>query len=465
MSSSLAPVSMARAARAIWPRPVPDFALAPGKFAVALRMAKAAMEVRGEIVKDSPERVRAIQLLYPIFRDGPYKEWQVDLAFKVLGGFGPADVPLKYKRIPRDQCGALPFISEIREPERLKSVAMFTEYMFEWPERLCIDAVLDAEDMGAVIRNYTRASLVARDDAGIWRVKLSDEFGSTDQAIVSAPIVLNMAGIWVDDVNQVRDVNAKRLILVTKGSHIVVKLPPAFKDFGIAMVNSLGEPHYCLPSQGGYHHIGPTETIYDGNVDDIKVDTADRAFLLGETNSVLPGLKLKAEDIAYTWAGVRPLGFDAKYPKGKRSVELHDLSSQGLDGVYAMTAGPLMTHRTAGRDIAALIGRKIPPSHQPCDTNFVPRKFPENQNSPALLVGNPRVKLSDIAHAAAKEHALSLADILISRTGALYDAALSVDEMRRAAEAASIHLGWDGQETQRQIEMLRARLRNTYEMG
>jgi endonuclease/exonuclease/phosphatase family metal-dependent hydrolase len=159
------------------------------------------------------------------------------------------------------------------------------------------------------------------------------------------------------------------------------------------------------------------------------------------------------------------LGFDAKYPKGKRSVELHDLSSQGLDGVYAMTAGPLMTHRTAGRDIAALIGRKIPPPHQPRDTNFVPRKFPENQNSPALLAGNPRVKLSDIAHAAAKEHALSLADILISRTGALYDAALSVDEMRRAAEAASIHLGWDDQETQRQIEMLRARLSNTYEMG
>ena len=253
---------------------------------------------------------------------------------------------------------------------------MFTEYMSEWPERLCIDAVLDAEDMGAVISNYTRASLVARDDAGIWRVKLSDEFGSTDQAIVSAAIVLNMAGIWVDDVNQVRDVNAKRLILGTKGSHIVVKLPLAFKYFGIATVNSLGEPHYCLPSQGGYHHIGPTETVYDGNVDDIKVDAGDRAFLLGKTNSVLPGLKLKAKDIVYTWAGVRPLGFDAKYPRGKCSVELHDLSSQGLDSVYAMTAGLLMTHRTAGRGIAALIGRKIPPSHQPLDTNFVPRKFP-----------------------------------------------------------------------------------------
>ncbi|MDE0808485.1 MAG: FAD-dependent oxidoreductase [Alphaproteobacteria bacterium] len=76
------------------PRPVLDFTLAPGKFAVALRMAKAAMEVRGEIVKDSPERVRAIKPLYPIFRDGPFKEWQADLAFKVLGGFGPADVPL-----------------------------------------------------------------------------------------------------------------------------------------------------------------------------------------------------------------------------------------------------------------------------------------------------------------------------------------------------------------------------------
>ena len=119
--------------------------------------------------------------------------------------------------------------------------------MFEWPERLCIDAVLDAEDMGAVIRNYTRASLAARGDAGVWRVKLSDKFGSTDQAIVSAPIVLNMAGIWIDHVNQVRDLNAKRLIFGAKGSHIVVKLPPAFKNFSIATVNSFCELHYCLP--------------------------------------------------------------------------------------------------------------------------------------------------------------------------------------------------------------------------
>ena len=61
-------------------RPILDFALAPGKLAVALRMAKASMEIRGELAKDSPERMRAIRLMFPIFKDGPYKAWQLDLA-------------------------------------------------------------------------------------------------------------------------------------------------------------------------------------------------------------------------------------------------------------------------------------------------------------------------------------------------------------------------------------------------
>ena len=155
------------------PRPVIDFALNPRKFAIALRMAKAAMEIRGEIVKDSPDRVRPIKLCFPIFRDGPYRAWQLDLGFKILGAFGPKDVPLEYERIPGEQAKTLPLVSQLRDVEQLHSVAVFTEYMFDWPERFCIDAVLDAERMGAVVRNYTTARLVERNNRGHWLVRLN----------------------------------------------------------------------------------------------------------------------------------------------------------------------------------------------------------------------------------------------------------------------------------------------------
>ena len=157
------------------PRPVLDFARQPSKLVMALRMARSAMQTRGEIAKDSAARIRAIKLCFPIYRDGPYKPWQMDLAFKVLGALGPKDVPLDYERIPGSEAKLLPLVSELRDLDRLHSVATFREYMFDWPERFCIDAVLDAERMGAQVRNYTIADIKERDAQGYWHVRLHDE--------------------------------------------------------------------------------------------------------------------------------------------------------------------------------------------------------------------------------------------------------------------------------------------------
>lgn len=444
------------------PRPLVDFSLNPRKLLVACRMAKSAMEIRGEIVKGTASRLRPIKLCFPVFRDGPYSAWQLDFAFKILGAFGPKDVPLDYERIAGHQARTLPLVNQLRDPERLHSVATFTEYMFDWPERFCIDAVLDAERMGAIVRNYTAARLVERDSAGRWIVHLNDQLVEDSAARVTAPVVLNMAGIWIDRVNDVKGARAERLVLGTKGAHIVVKLPPEFRDYGIATTNSIGEPHYCLPSQGGYHHIGPTETIYEGDPDNITVNKADLSFLLRETNAVLPGLSLTEEDVVYSWAGVRPLTYDPAAPKGARSREVHDLGGQGLPGVYAMTAGPIMTHRSAGREMTEVVRRVVQPSGNRQHPDYAPRHFPDNQNSPALLMQDPQVKLADLVHAATAEHAINLGDILFARTGAGYVHRLTNDELMRAAKAVSAQLGWSKEVAEQQVTDLRSRITHLY---
>ena len=444
------------------PRPVHDFARSPGKLAVALRMARASMEMRGEIVKDMPERVRPFTLLFPIYRDGPYKGWQADLAFRILGHFGPKDVPLDYERVNASSFDQVPFINEMGDRNRLHSVAKFTEYMFDWPERICIDAILDAERMGADVRNHTRATSLHQNPDGTWSVTLADELDPGVQATVQAPILLNMAGIWIDNVNACGDRNPRRLIFGTKGAHIVVRLPEAYRNFGVTTLNSMGEPHYVLPSQGGFHHIGPTETVYDGPLDDNRVTNKDQKFLIDETRRILPGLEVSQNDIIYTWAGVRPLGYDPSFPKGKRSADINDLSQDDMPGLYALTGGPIMTHRIAAREITNKIRSQLPPSRTSGKADFTARHFPENPNSPPLLPGDSSVKLSDLAHAATCEHATNLSEILIARTGLIYAHHLTRQDIQRAAAAVSVHLGWDSDETQRQIEMFQTRLADIY---
>jgi glycerol-3-phosphate dehydrogenase len=424
-------------------RSILDFLWHPSRLASALRMARLAMQARSEFVRTSGERARSLRFCFPIFKDGPYRSWQVDLAFSLLRKLGPSDLPLDYRRLSREEAAQVPLLRELRDFDKLHSVATFREYQLDWPERICVDMVLDAERLGATVLNYTTARLAARSSEG-WTVELRSSTGPDSPVIeVQARSVLNMAGIWIDEVNRAAEPRARRRVLGTKGCHIVVKLPPECAEYGIATLNSMQEPFYCIPWRG-YHYFGPTETPYDGDKDDISVTHQERLWLLAEANRLLPSLALKESDVLMSWAGVRPLTFDENVPFGNRARIIHDLAADGMPNVLAMTAGPVMSHRSAGRELVQALARHVAPSSKAAAPDYTPRHFPENQNSPAFLADDGRVKLSDLCHAARQEHGRSLMDILFRRVGIGWDCSLSDDEVKRAAAAIGQELGWDG---------------------
>ena len=57
-----------------------DFALHPSRLKTALTMAREAMLCRRQLVQTAPERVLPMTFHFPIWRDGVYRAWQVDLA-------------------------------------------------------------------------------------------------------------------------------------------------------------------------------------------------------------------------------------------------------------------------------------------------------------------------------------------------------------------------------------------------
>lgn len=422
-----------------------EFVLHPDRLATALRMAKQAMESRGQFVATTPERTRAMKFCFPIYKDGPYKTWQVDLAFRILNTLGPKGMSLDYQRLDARMAGNTPLLQWLRDQNQLSSVATFREYQFEWPERICMDEILDAERMGAVARNYTAANRLERMGESGWRITLKDELSLDSKAVVSAKLVLNTAGIWIDQVNSQAGgaANPKRKITGTKGVHIMIRLPPECQEYGIATLNRLNEGFYCVPWRG-MHYFGPTETLYEGDLDDIRPLESDIKFLLDEANHLLPAIKLKRDDVIFAWAGVRPLTYDkALLPQGKRSRELHDLGVEGMPDVFALTAGPIMTHRSAGNEITRVVEGRIKPSRQPRPISYDARLYPDNQNSAPLLDDNTTVKLSDLRFAAEREQATNLVDLLFRRTGVGWTATMGVHAAERAAAAVADILGWD----------------------
>ena len=436
-----------------------EFVLHPSRAKTALRMARLAMEARRQVVKTAPERTRALNFHFPMWRDSVYKPWQMATALNILAAMAPRDVPLNHRMITPAEARNIPPVNGLRDWGSLKAIGAFTEYQFEWPERLCVDAVLDAQRLGATVRNYTATTTLRRLDRA-WEVGLSDGF-SGKIATITARIVLNMAGIWIDNVNAVSAEPPPRKILGTKGIHIMVQLPPECADNGIVTFNRLNEPLYCIPWRG-MHYFGPTEAVYEGNIDDIRAEDDEIERLLAESNYLLPGLNIKRSEILFTWAGVRPLTYDPALPMGKRSREIHDLSAAGMPDMFAMTAGPIMTHRSAGTELVSVVKKRLKPSRPAKPVDYSARRYPDHQNSPPLLDDWTEAKLSDLAYAARHEHAMGLVDLMFRRVGAGWTKTMGYKDAEKAARTVADVYGWDAEKTKQEAEAYRAYLKRMH---
>jgi glycerol-3-phosphate dehydrogenase len=401
-------------------RSILDFIIHPSRFFTALRMARQAMQSREQFVIATPERTKRLRLHFPIYRDGPYREWQLRLAFKLLDAMGSSKVPLNFKMLGPEEARNVPLICGLRDFDRLQAVAAFDEYQFEWPERIALDALSRAEQNGATIRNYTKADLLDDRNGQGWSLQLMDMLSQAPPVTVRAKMVLNMAGIWIDSVNRTGKPKAKRKIFGTKGSHIVVRLPETFRGLGIATLNSLQLPFYCIPWRD-LHYFGPTETPYEVDPDRVSVTQDELGFLLGEANRLLPSLDIKQSDILMTWAGVRPLTYDEAVPFGNRSRVIHDLATDGLPDMLAMTAGPIMTHRSAGEEMAAYVARTVKPRRKAKEVEF---GVPGNANGYDAMP----------AH---------LSDVLFRRTGLGWSGPIAQTEIVACAQELGKQLNWD----------------------
>ncbi|MFO0997349.1 MAG: FAD-dependent oxidoreductase [Alphaproteobacteria bacterium] len=427
------------------PRSPWEYLWHPGQLWTAIKTVKRAMETRAQFVATAPERVRTMTIDYPVYRDSGFKGWQFDLGARLLDAFNPSDLSINYRRMTPAEALARPLVRCLRDTDRLASVVSFDEYRFHWPERIAIDALLDAERMGAVVRNYTKATKVARDEGAGWRVAIEDVRREGERATVEGRILLNMTGVWMDGINRAASTaTPQRKIVAVKGVHILIKLPREFEGHGLAGMNSEKEHMFCLP-WGDHHYIGPTETVYQGDIEDVRPLEEDIAILLHEMDFMLPGLGLTRKDVLFAWAGARPITYDPERAKGRRlpfSV-LQSLDGDGLPDAMTITWATIMFHRAVAGDVVKAVGKRAKPSKAPQPISYAARLHPENQNSPPLHEAHTEVKVSDLRFAAEREHAEHLVDILYRRTGLGWAVPIPPETAERAARSVADILGWD----------------------
>ncbi len=404
----------------------------PRVLATGLRQARAFMRARSGFVREFPDRSRTATSCYPIWRGDRYAGWQVDLAFAALRMVDVGGAPLNYRRVPADRAKKIPLVKWLRDAEKLHAVATYTEVLMDWPERVLVDSVLSSEARGATVLNHTIIEAVTPQGDGSWTLRVRrDE--TVDE--LHARLLVNAAGPWIDEVLARTPVTAPRKIAASKGTHIMVRLPPECAQFGIVTLNRKGQPYTILPLRG-LHCLGPTWDPYSGGPDDAVPLESEIAALLDEARYILPGLSLARQDVAFAWSGLRPYAFHPDFPQGKRGLEFHDMAEAGLPNMLAVTGSPLGTYRVTGAAVAAQVATRLAPSSR-----------------------------GTAAQSAPLEHARTLVDLLFRRTGEGWDERLGLDVAEAAARRAALTLGWDEAGIQAEFAAYRAHVARQHLVG
>jgi glycerol-3-phosphate dehydrogenase len=450
---------------------------------------------RETLLRIAPHLVRPLPLLIPIYRGdqrGP---------LLIRAGMIVYDVLSRGKSLPRHRLlGRKAALRRAPGLARrgLRGAALYHDGQVEYAERLAVENVLDAVAHGASVGTYHDVEEIPTEDGSVTGVAGRDAL-TGEQFRFTAPVVVNVAGPWVDEV-LAATTDSLRLIGGTKGSHIVVAaFPGAPHDAVYAEARRDGRPFFIVPWNGLYL-IGTTDTRYEGDLDRVVADEWEIDLLLAETNRVIPNADLARDDVLYTYAGVRPLPYAPGAKEGsvtRRHLVRDHGATGGPRGLFSIVGGKLTTYRELAEQtvdlVLAELGRQAVPSRTattplpggtpalawpafaeafqrdsglpPRSADHLLRVYGARARELLATATTPELRevidpmtgaiAAEIPWAFQQEGASTLADTIARRTMVGLNANAGVGTDVAAAQVARRTLGWDAERAAREVDAYR----------
>jgi glycerol-3-phosphate dehydrogenase len=230
------------------------------------------------------------------------------------------------------------------------------EYSDCWVDdaRLVVLNARDAAARGATIRTRTRMA-GARRENGLWHVDIVNET-TGEQETVTARMLVNAAGPWVEKVLGTADSHAVRLV---KGSHIVVRRlyddPRCF-----FFQNADGRIFFSIPYEREFTLIGTTDADFSGDPADVKISDAEIDYLIAAANGYFVG-EIGRGDIVWTYSGVRPLYNDgaSKAQEATRDYVLKLTGEADEARLLTVIGGKITTYRRLAESALAHVEKAL----------------------------------------------------------------------------------------------------------
>ena len=304
---------------------------------------------RNTLAEAYPSTVQEIRFLTTINRGFRFPAFLVflgSLLYWLIGRFKTR--PPKY--MTRKRIKALE--SRIDVSDAAAGLEYSDCYLYDNDARFVFNFVRSAMNYGAIAANYVGLTQ-AKHHNGQWAVTAKDEIDGR-QINIRARAIVNAAGAYADQLNQLVGQTSEYRHVFSKGVHLIVDKLVSSKRI-LAFFASDGRLFFVIP-MGAKTCIGTTDTRV--NTPHADITEEDRQFVLDNINALMDlPQPLTASDIIAERCGVRPLAVrgDSGTADWLALSRKHAIDQNTEDAYLSIYGGKLTDCLNVGEEVAAAL--------------------------------------------------------------------------------------------------------------
>ncbi|ABL83137.1 MULTISPECIES: glycerol-3-phosphate dehydrogenase/oxidase [unclassified Nocardioides] len=311
-------------------------------------LVREALQERGLLLtRLAPHLVRPVPFLYPLTHRGwerPYVAAGLTLydgmaALGALRSQGDMGLP-RHKHLLRRH------VARIAPDFRAETITGAIQY---WDcqvddARLVVTLARTAAAHGAHVATRVKVTGFLREGERVVGVRALD-LETQEELEVRARVVVNAAGVWTDEIQEMVGGRGALHVQASKGIHLVVPRDRIRSEAGF-IVRTAISVLFVIP-WGRHWIIGTTDTPWDLDKAHPAASRADIDYVLEHVNAILRE-PLDHDDVQGVYAGLRPLLSGESEPTSRISRE-HTVVTP-VPGLVMIAGGKLTTYRVMGKD-------------------------------------------------------------------------------------------------------------------
>jgi glycerol-3-phosphate dehydrogenase len=425
-------------------------------------LVREALRERGRLLRNAPHVVHDLAFLVPAYAwwERPYYGLGLWLYDRLAGAANLG----RSRAVGRDDAET---IAPTLRREGLRGGVVYHDGQFD-DARLAIALARTFDDLGGTALNAVAVVGLLKDAAGAVRGVRARDAETGEVWELAARGVVNATGVFTDDVRRLDEPEARPLVTVSQGAHIVLDQEFFPGDSAVLIPKTDdGRVLFMIPWHGRVI-VGTTDTPIGAPTAEPRPLPQELEFLMAHAGRYLtraPG----PGDVRSLFAGLRPLvapGGGGKERTSALSREHTVLVSRS--GLVTITGGKWTTYRAMGEEAVDLAAKVAGLPARACPTAELRLHGagPERPSGPFAAYGSDapalqrlaaeRPELAEAIHprlpyaavevvwAARNEAARSVEDVLARRTRSLFlDARASAEAAPRVAALLAAELGRD----------------------